>query len=66
MYQRRSLSENQQIKALTALDAERNQALAGCRGNTGTLCDGVRQEVRSAATEYLRANNNSLVRRFQV
>jgi filamentous hemagglutinin len=45
-----------EIKTLETLDTANNKALAACEGVSGSTCDGVRQEVRTAAAEYIRKN----------
>lgn len=54
----------QEIKTLETLDQQRNTALAACDGAISEACTNLRQEVRNAAAEYLRADNKSLDFRY--
>jgi Bacterial EndoU nuclease len=50
----------QDIQDLQALSKLRDERLAACDGNTSVECNTARQEVRSAAAEYIRKNITGL------
>ncbi|PZO11783.1 MAG: hypothetical protein DCF26_20520 [Burkholderiales bacterium] len=53
------------IRALEALDAQRNRTLAACEGSSTPACQAARQEVQVAAAQYIRANDPSLDLRYR-
>ena len=53
------------IRALEALDAQRNRTLATCEGSSTPACQAARQEVQVAAAQYIRANDPSLDLRYR-
>ena len=53
------------IRALEALDAQRNRTLAACEGSSTPACQAARQEVQVAAARYIRANDPSLDLRYR-
>ena len=49
---------DKEISDLKALDEKRNQQLASCASTASAACDTARQDVRSAAAEYVRQDSN--------
>jgi Possible hemagglutinin (DUF637)/Pre-toxin domain with VENN motif len=49
-----------EIADLVKLDAANNKALAACEGISSSSCDGMRQDVRNSAAEYIRKNVSPL------
>jgi len=51
---------DREIKDLKALDLLRNENLSACNGITTKACDKTREDVRSAAADYIRADRSGV------